>query len=271
MSGRPISPALALNSPIPIFGKNSISQLRPRILRYSLLLPTCITVQAAPPSWWSQIGADGRTVIDSTINNADPKAVANIGQAKYMAKRALEAMRLVMPETADAIGSQLVGTGKIIPTWNPPVAGSTFAKEQFAPLRIGELKAIADPFYTVLRDADSEWILAQLVQNGTMDSANSENFFPWTSDGADNADKAIATIGQLKAIFSLRFESIQSTLTAEDMGVPDEELDPDVGSGSVQFMPLSGAQSAAVARIPTLEPVPESVIFYRTFIDCSFD
>ena len=154
-----------------------------------------------------------------------------------MAKRALEAMRLVIPDTADSIEAQLVGAGKIIPTWDPPAASSPLAKAQFAPLLIGQLKAIADPFYTALRDTDSEWVLAQLAENGTMDLANPDNFFPWTSDGADNADKAIATIGQLKAVFSLRFESIPLTLDAEDAGVNDQDVITGVVEGTPQASP----------------------------------
>lgn len=206
---------------------------RLRLFLVPLVLLMGIPVHAVEPAWWTQVGADGLKVINSTVINSDPKGVANIGQAKYMAKRALEAMRLVIPDTADSIEAQLVGAGKIIPSWDPPAAGSFLAKAQFSPLLIGQLKAIADPFYTALNETDSEWVLSQLAENGTIDLENLDNFFPWTSNEEDNADKAIATIGQLKAVFSLRFETIPQEMESADIGA----LDPDFSISTEDLPP----------------------------------
>lgn len=64
-----------------MFGKSSFLAALRRHLPPFLLLAAAIPA-AADPLWWSQAGADGHTVINSAIANADPKGVANIGQAK---------------------------------------------------------------------------------------------------------------------------------------------------------------------------------------------
>lgn len=187
-------------------------------------LISCATLFADPPAWWSQVGADGHSVINSSATDSNPLNAANIGQAKFMAKRALEALRPILPQTADTIEANLVGPGKPIPSWTVPAQGSATAKAQYAPLLVGQLKAISEPFYTALKDVDSEWLLNELEQNGTLDSSIADHFYPWTSQSDDDANKAIATIGQLKAVFSLRFESLVSTPSVDDIGVPDEDV-----------------------------------------------
>jgi len=225
-----------------MFGKNSFPSLRLRHFLAPLILLTGLSTYAAPPAWWSQVGSDGLTVINSAVTNADPKAVANIGQAKFMAKRALELLRPIIPLAAAQIEADLVGPGKIIPTWDAPVAGTALAEAQFAPLRIGQLKAIADPFYTALSAADSEWVLAQLAANGTIDNTDSDNFFPWTSNPADNADKAVATIGQLKAVFALNFETLTQFPHDEDSGLADEYVAV-YPTDEVHLLPLLTSES----------------------------
>lgn len=64
-----------------------------------ILLALIITALAAPPLWWSTANPP---VIDpaASVNNRGP---ANIGQAKHMAKSALDALRPILPDVADAI------------------------------------------------------------------------------------------------------------------------------------------------------------------------
>lgn len=200
-----------------MYGSNSFLRSWPCQFLTTLLLITGMTVSAAPPAWWAQVGTDGHRVIDPTSTDPNPKVPANIGQAKFMAKRAVEVLQLLAPATAASIGADLVGPGKIIPTWGAPVAGSADAQEQRAPLLVGQLKAIAAPFYQHLHDSDAAWLEAQLQMNRTKDSADGGNFFPWTSVTTDDANRAIATIGQLKAVFSLRFE----TLDTDGDGLPN--------------------------------------------------
>ncbi|GAA5121164.1 hypothetical protein GCM10023212_15900 [Luteolibacter yonseiensis] len=198
---------------------------------------------ADPPAWWTEVGTDGHAAINDEAPEGNPLAVANIGQAKFMAKRALEALRAVSSGTADIVEAELVGPGKIIPSWTPPTPGTPLSKAQLSPLLVGQLKAIAHPFYTALHDMDSEWLYSEMTENGTADLANLDHYFPWTQGSQDDKDKAIASIGQLKAVFSLRFENLQQTLTEDDEGVPDEEVVTEITNDGTQpeYIPAPGA------------------------------
>lgn len=123
-----------------------------------------------------------------------------------MAKSALEALRAVDPTLAGLVESDLVGSGKPIPSWNTP-ANATESEKQRAPLLIGQLKAIAAPFYIRLNVANPSWLTTQRTLNGTQESGNPSNIYPWTATLADDSNSSVATIGQLKAVFSLRFEA----------------------------------------------------------------
>jgi hypothetical protein len=185
-----------------------------QLLAVSGVLAMVGGVNAAPPSWWSS--AD-QPVIDpaAEVNNY---GMANIGQAKWMAKRALGALRATQPATADAIEAELVGMGKPIASWDAPTTQEQ-RDAQRAPLLIGQLKAIAAPFYSELHEASPIWLEAELVTNQTKDGSDSQNYFPWTSIATDDSNKACATIGQLKAVFSLRFETL--VLDADGDEIPD--------------------------------------------------
>lgn len=190
-----------------------------QLLAVSGFLAMSRGVDAAPPLWWNE-GAP--PVVDSQVS-PNNHGVANVGQAKWMAKSALNALRGVRPTTADAIEAELVGTGKPIASWTVPVTQEQ-KDAQHAPLLIGQLKAIAAPFYSKLHEVDATWLEAQLVQNQTKDANDSTNFLPWSSSPADDANKAATTIGQLKAVFSLRFEALPSNSSndSDSDGLPDD-------------------------------------------------
>lgn len=208
-----------------MFRKQTLPSLGLRHLVVGMTLATFMSASALPPSWWSQADAAGRKVLDSSTTASNNSGPVNVGQAKFMAKRAIETLRGYFPDLATQIESDLVGTGKIIPSWTVPTAGTDAAKDQYSPLQIGQLKAIADPFYRRLNVYDPTWVNAQLVSNLTKDSASSTNYFPWTATTADDNNKAIATVGQLKAVFSLKFESLKIPLDwqqtyAGQLGMP---------------------------------------------------
>jgi alpha-tubulin suppressor-like RCC1 family protein len=183
------------------------SPFRPRMQKVSAALLAMSAMSGElravepPPSWWS-IGTP-RPVKSS---GSQPLGVANIGQAKYMAKCALDALRPIDPTAAHAIELDLVGSG-VITTWDALAPGSPGAQAQFSPLLIGQLKAIADPFYSRLNAVSPTWLASQRLANGTQDAASPSYIFPWSAVSADDANKAVATIGQLKAVFALRFDS----------------------------------------------------------------
>jgi hypothetical protein len=166
---------------------------------------------AAPPLWWS----NGNPPVIDPAAVSNNYGVANIGQAKWMAKNALEALRAVDPAIASAVEADLVGPGKPLASWAPPATPAEQAA-QLAPLLVGQLKAIAAPFYNHLHTADAAWLDAERVANGA-DVAGT--FLPWSFTVTDG-NKAVANIGQLKAVFSLRFETLTTVDTDED-GLPD--------------------------------------------------
>jgi hypothetical protein len=168
----------------------------------SFMLALMLAAFAAPPLWWSQ---GDPPVIDpaAAVNNHGP---ANIGQAKHMAKSALEALQASHPSVAAEIEADLTaGPTPIVDFTVPDPKTPEWIEKQKAPLLIGQLKAMADPFYTRLHALDPSWLETERTTNGTNHSGS---IFPWTADTADDANKAIANIGQLKAVFSLRFDTL---------------------------------------------------------------
>lgn len=192
-----------------------------------LLLALVVAAFAAPPLWWSE---GNPPVLNA--NPANNKGPANIGQAKHMAKSALDALYPILPGTAAAIEADLVGPGKPIPSWAAP-ANQTEKDKNHAPLLIGQLKAIAHPFYHHLNIDHSEWVLTQIQRNHdnsaivgthywqvTGNPGYTENgYFPWNPVTSLELNKTIANIGQLKAVFSLRFEKI---FDSDGDGIPND-------------------------------------------------
>jgi N-acetylmuramoyl-L-alanine amidase len=182
-----------------------------------IMLMLVIVALAAPPLWWS---AGDPPVIDVTAaeNNHGP---ANIGQAKHMAKSAIDALHAVLPAVADEIEADLTGgANPIVDFTIPDPKTPEWIEKQKAPLLIGQLKAIADPFYTRLNAAAPAWLEAERIENGTN---NPGSIFPWTPSTSDDNNKGMANIGQLKAVFSLRFDTLPPS-TTEDTdgdGLPD--------------------------------------------------
>jgi len=200
---------IASNSPIHFKFQSMKRDATCAAFLIGLLSPALLsqtTRGASDPVWWTD-RAD--KVINSAAesNNHGP---ANVGQAKWTAHLAVAALHDYLPAIADEIESDL--TGSIVPSWDAPVAGSETAKGQYAPLRIGQLKALAAPFYKRLNDEGGSynpivpsWLAEQRLINGT-NSAGS--IYPWTASTSNDANSAIATIGQVKAVFALRYEAI---------------------------------------------------------------
>lgn len=175
----------------------------------SILVSLVIGAIAGPPLWWS---SSSPPVIDTAAveNNHGP---ANIGQAKHMTSSALVALEAILPEVAQQIEQDLTipqpnpeggNFPAILELTVPDPKPANWAEMQKAPLRIGQLKAIADPFYTRLNAVAPSWLRDQRLANGT-DHLGS--IFPWSPDTADDKNTAVANIGQLKAVFSLDFTS----------------------------------------------------------------
>lgn len=153
----------------------------------------------ADPEWWS---SGSQPVL--TQDNAKNYAPATIGQAKWFTKRALETLDEVVPTVADDIRADLVGATKIIPSLDPPGSPTqAWYDEQKKVLQVGQLKAIAkefyDALYTTLDNDANEWLKDEM---DLYETRQGSGYYPWSGTAKDYAP---ANLGQLKAVFALRF------------------------------------------------------------------
>ena len=253
-----------------------------------------MTLSAAPPAWWSLPDATNHPVIDPAITDGNPKGPANIGQAKYMAKRALDILNTVDPSLATQIHDKLTRCQPKPSSPDeqlPPIAdldvpsdplAAGWLESQHAPLLIGQLKAMAAPFYDILYLSAPLWLdnespdpaqQGQLQLNATKDHSDPSNYYPWTADPGDDRNHAIATIGQLKAVFSLRVETLnaildndhdgltnaQEALYHTDPGNPDTDGDgmPDAWEIKWGLNPLNPADAADDPDVDCLSNLAE--------------
>jgi len=186
--------------------------MNPKIILqpFLLLLVTGSLVQATPPAWWS----DGNPPIinENEQNNNGPVMV---GQAKWMVSEALRSLDAVSPDIAAEVLQDL---DSIVDLSIPNPKTEEWIEEQKAALLIGQLKALSAPFYTRINAFDAFWLTEQRVANGTQYTGS---IFPWTATLNDDQNNAIANIGQLKAVFSLPFETLSDDLDGD--GIPNDE------------------------------------------------
>jgi Concanavalin A-like lectin/glucanases superfamily/Bacterial TSP3 repeat len=231
-----------------------------RLIAVSLALNN--TGSAAPPVWWAD--ADYPVI----VTGAPPEnlAVANVGQAKTMALLALEALRKAAPMIATQVESDLVGDEKPIRDWEIPATDEERA-DQHAPLLLGQLKAIAAPFYSRINALAPAWLANERLQNHMPDTGTC---FPWTSTAADDTNRSPATIGQLKSVFSLRFETLEASLNpdldgdgltnADEAELGTDPLIADTDGDSIldgdEFVEGTDPLAANVEAISPEEPAP---------------
>jgi hypothetical protein len=152
------------------------------------------TPGGGPPAWWADQG-----VLSS--NPERPDALANIGQAKWAASMAHGKMEDVLPGGAgfpltDLFPSPPPGPG------DPGYSASShqeYLDSNYAVLNLGQLKAMAKPFYDRLAAAgyDSN---SRLIENW-LDGSWS-HIYPWDPMTPVEQNLAPASIGQLKLVFS---------------------------------------------------------------------
>ncbi len=140
------------------------------------------------PSWWRLRGA----IPAETVNDS---AVILQGQAKHVAFKAFE-------ELEDSM-APLGGAGEAL---RAMITSDWFASsvKDTAPCQVGQLKTLAAPFYDRLRDLNID--AGDKITGGWL--------YPWTQEIEDDAALAPALAGQLKLLFSFRFD-------ADEDGLPD--------------------------------------------------
>jgi YD repeat-containing protein len=149
------------------------------------------------PTWWTASGTSILTPGGSAANYAP----ANLGQLKYVAKRAKAYLDTKLPANAQktAVETLLASFGPDNGTAYTP--GELAAN--YAPANIGQLKAVAKPFYDWLISAgyDSR---AQLIARGMPNTWTSN--YPWSSSTPPAENYVPANLGQLKMVFSFDLE-----------------------------------------------------------------
>jgi N-acetylmuramoyl-L-alanine amidase len=236
-----------------MFGSNSLLRSWPCQFLTTLLLIAGLSVSAAPPIWWTTPDDANFRVIDPSVADSNPFGPANVGQSKYVAKRAFEALSAAIGDNA-VVQSQVVAaieqelykseenspTGVFYPVV-PDEPTPEWLDAQKVPLQIGAMKAMAAPFYRHLSAMNANWVRNQLMANGlTLGSGFFQDsdgaYYPWNpADNSSNLkNRAPATIGQLKVVFSLRFEvldtdgdGIVDSADQNGDGVPDSAQDSD--------------------------------------------
>lgn len=166
------------------------------------LLVTMPQVSLADPVWWSKQGV-------WSLAPESNLSVATIGQAKHMVSKALIELEPKLPPSAFADLKEDIA--EIVDLTLPATPAEFEAQKSI--LVLGQLKALSKPFYDCLRGFDNAWVDLRMQRSGirlhepTPTNPFAYSPYPWTESIDDDLNKAIATIGQLKAAFSLPFES----------------------------------------------------------------
>ena len=178
----------------------------------ALLIAQSTHLTAADPGWWA---ARGVTTTASPSN----KSPATIGQAKHMVAMALAEIQ--SPRLNTNVVQGLRADVAAVVGLDIPNTPEGFERQRRV-LLVGQLKALAAPFYQRLHNSYRGWLETQLILNQTKDTYDSTNFYPWSSNIADDSNMAVATLGQLKAVFSLRFETLPALpFYQDDDGMDD--------------------------------------------------
>lgn len=150
------------------------------------------------PAWW-----DEQEVLTPTAS-ANDFALANVGQLKAMAAKAIAAMNASLPGGAGAELNQLLAD------WRQPV-GSGVERSDFSAVNQGQLKAVARVFYDRL---------AALHYSGPPLATG--QVYPWTESADDDLAHTAANLGQIKFLFSFDLTGISGLADADGDGLPDE-------------------------------------------------
>lgn len=154
---------------------------------------------AAEPDWWATSGVSN----GGPENNYGPAAV---GQLKWMARMAWDELDLGLP------GGAGFGLDSIIPPV-PATPGQAWYDAQKGPANLGQLKYVARPFYRRLLASAPGWLADEYVRNGLVSWPHR---YPWAPTTPMEINESPANVGQLKLVFSLRFDE-----SFDGDGIPD--------------------------------------------------
>ncbi len=187
----------------------------------SILLSSTL-LYASPPAWWNTRG-----VIDENAQEENYAAV-NVGQAKWMATQAYAELSARLAPFG-GVGFQL---SDIIPDI-PENPDALWYEQQKAVLNLGQLKAMALPFYDSLNQRLPGFLDYQAQINGIPWEAGQS--YPWNPDTPVEQNFGPVNIGQLKSTFAFQFDADLDGNGVPDFssfGVPTQPPGGDSGGGS---------------------------------------
>lgn len=207
-------------------------------LTLSALVALTNPALAADPAWWASRGVMNA----SPASNLSP---ATIGQAKHVVSMALAELQ---PRLAAADYTSLQSDVAAIVDLTLPANQTDFDKQKQV-LLVGQLKAMAQPFWDKLRTLDAPWVNNQiyLTNNRVIEPGSnplSYSPYPWSVSTSDDSNYSPATLGQLKAVFSFQLETWGAGEPA-DPPLPTGPVDTD-GDG------LSDVTELAMGTSPTI-------------------
>ncbi len=176
--------------------------------------------KADPPSWWLESGA----VTGKNISPHYHQAIVNVGQAKWMVRKAYEQMELHLPGGAGFPLTYPYGEENTIGALfeeTPENPSELWYEDQKKPLNVGQLKFLAHKFYQRFAELGFDenspgWPVGMVLDEtneplGIMDEVP---LFPWrVKVHEDNAMPA--QVGQLKHLFSFDLAAAYGPPAAE--------------------------------------------------------
>jgi hypothetical protein len=190
----------------------------------ALLVLAGLSLDAGNPVWWSDSLGGNKVLLENTV--AANKAPTNLGQIKNVALRAKHYLDRELASVGGAGSGVNARVGEFY-NLNTSQAIFTTATNNKAPANLGQLKHIAKPFYDrlIALGVDTR---AMLRSHGAPDW---QYYYPWTPDPTDDANKAIANLGQLKWVFC--FDPTVASIANPDM------LDVDAdGDGVMDYIEI---------------------------------
>lgn len=159
------------------------------LLSLSLAFVLISTALAAKPSWWARRGV--------TLGGADASdyAPVNQGQLKKIAVECIKEFDSILPGGAGS--ALLTGTASL----KARLTATSSATSDYSPVSLGQLKTVAKPFYSRLKELG---YIAELPP------ALSGTAFPASDDYAS------ANIGQVKSLFAFDAPTLKFTDTDAD-------------------------------------------------------
>lgn len=194
------------------------------------LAPSVFAFQPPPdPTWWQARGVISATTIVG--NNYSP---ATVGQLKNFAAAASAQLEARLPGGAGAPILNLVNS------WpKRGVATQAQLDQNYAPVTLGQLKSVAKLFYDRLH---AEWYntTMNLVQRGF--PVEWPYDYPWNPSTPVSENYSVATVGQLKMIFSFD--------PPDEQGVTIRYVSPSGGGLGTKASPYSSIQTAVNSAQP---------------------